>query len=149
MSWKKIFVAGGSLFLTGLLIVLVYVYKEYNRRPADPSTQKADFETDYKLILDEFLRNEQLATSKYTGKVISINGRIKTWEDDYKGKHCFVVFGEMDGAAMIRCSMDTVYCNTRIEAGTFMVVKGVCIGFNRDDLLGSDLVLNRCVITKQ
>jgi hypothetical protein len=146
MSWKKIFVAGGPLFLAGLLIVLVYAYKEYNRRPAVPSTQKADFETDYKLILDEFLRDEELAVSKYTGKVISVSGRIRNWEDHHKGKACFVVFGDMDGAAMVRCSMDSVYCNTRIEPASFLVIKGVCIGFNRDDLLGSDLVLNRCVI---
>jgi hypothetical protein len=32
-----------------------------------------------------------------------------------------------------------------LQAGTNVIVKGVCTGFNADELVGSDVVLNRCV----
>jgi hypothetical protein len=43
--------------------------------------------------------------------------------------------------------MDTIYDSTPLLAERGVVkIKGNCTGYNADDLLGSDLVLNRCMV---
>jgi hypothetical protein len=44
--------------------------------------------------------------------------------------------------------MDSVYVKelVGIKEGELITVKGSCTGFTHDDLLGSDVILNRCVL---
>ena len=50
----------------------------------------------------------------------------------------------------VRFSMDSIH-NAQAASlvkGTKAVLKGICTGYNADEMLGSDLILNRAVIEK-
>jgi hypothetical protein len=44
--------------------------------------------------------------------------------------------------------MDSVHNNEAaiLQKGTHATMKGICTGFNKDELLGSDVILIRCVV---
>jgi hypothetical protein len=47
--------------------------------------------------------------------------------------------------------MDSVHQQdaAKVSVGTSVTVRGACTGFNKDEMgLGSDVILNRCVIVK-
>ncbi|MBD0377834.1 MAG: hypothetical protein ICV51_19680, partial [Flavisolibacter sp.] len=59
--------------------------------------------------------------------------------------------GNAGSQSSVRCSMDTAFVTklSTITAGSTITVKGACTGFNADETglgLGSDVVLNRCVL---
>jgi hypothetical protein len=57
--------------------------------------------------------------------------------------------GSEESMSSVRCSLDTNYVKktTGLNIGNQITIKGACTGFNSDELgLGSDVVLNRCVI---
>jgi len=61
-----------------------------------------------------------------------------------------VILGEEFLMSSVRCSMDSLHQMdvASLTTGTLVTMKGNCSGFNRDELLGSDVILNRCVIEK-
>jgi hypothetical protein len=52
----------------------------------------------------------------------------------------------------VRCAMDTLFTNElmTLKKDQTITIKGMFTGFQKDDtgLLGSDIILNRCVIEK-
>ena len=75
-----------------------------------------------------------------------MNGIIKGIEKE--GNEATIILGDTSSMSSVRCSMDTT--NTANIAshkeGQLIKITGACTGFNKDELLGSDVILNRCVI---
>jgi hypothetical protein len=126
--------------------------KEYNRTYDDPATVKADIKISAVDLIHDYRVNDSIADQKYLGKVIEINGNIRKIEQDEKGYYT-IVLGDTVNLSSVRCSMDTVHVNdaAHLVAGSSVIVRGSCTGFNKDEMgLGSDVILNRCaVITKK
>ena len=148
MNWKKLLLFLVPIFLITMLLVVVYAYKEYNRKLTALSESKADFVIGGRMMLDEFLKDDSIAISNYLGKIVSVKGRVKSWERGSKGESCIIVLGDSNTTDAVRCSMDSTQCRDKVNTQPEIRIKGVCIGYNRDDLLGFDLLLNRCVIEK-
>ena len=51
----------------------------------------------------------------------------------------------------VRFSMDSLHNEkaATLVKGQTAVLKGICTGYNADEMLGSDLILNRAVIDKK
>jgi hypothetical protein len=98
-------------------------------------------------LITAFETNETHANTKYLDKVIAVNGKIKTVEKDEKGFYS-IILGDTGSMSSVRCSMDSTHQQgaAKLTPGVFVTVKGACTGFNADDLLGSDVILNRCVV---
>jgi len=136
-----------------LLIVIVtgalYFYKEYNRKNKDTIQRKADYTIAAVLIIKEFETDESSARKKYSDKVIRTEGIVK---DIIKDDHGFysVMLGDAASMSSVKCSMDSVHNADAagLQTGTQVSIKGICAGFNADELLGSDVVLVRCVIDR-
>ena len=121
---------------------------EYNRTNKDISTVKADVKIPATDLIRQYENNDSLANKKYLGKVIEINGRVKDVKKDEAGYYT-VVLGDTADMSSVRCSMDSVHQQdaAMLASGSSATVRGYCTGFNKDDLgLGSDVILNRCVI---
>jgi hypothetical protein len=145
MSKKKI-------ILLTLLIAAAgggwYVYKEYNRTNKDLRNTNPDFVTTATELIAEYERNDSLANKKYNGRVVELNAPVKKIEKDEKGFYTLVL-GDSSSLSSVRCSMDTTHQQDAavLIAGSSVVVRGSCTGFNKDEMgLGSDVILNRCAI---
>ncbi|MBK6936411.1 MAG: hypothetical protein IPH18_05660 [Chitinophagaceae bacterium] len=126
-----------------------YFYKEYNRVHKDTAKLKPDYILKAADLVREFEANEQASYKKYQDKVILINGVIKQLEKDDKGFYS-VVLGDTSSMSSVRCSIDSLHNKeaAEVQQGSTIAVKGICTGFNADELLGSDVILTRSVVNK-
>lgn len=136
-----------------ILIVIIagaawYGYRQYNRKNIDLANTRPDMEISGANLIDSFEANEKLANEKYLDKIIAVRGRLKEINRDEKGFYT-VVIGEENSMSTVRCSMDSAHQQDipLMKTGNPIRIKGVCTGFNADELLGSDVILNRAVIS--
>jgi len=122
-------------------------YNEYNRKVKDLADVKAQITMQTNDLINAFEKDEKTANAQYLDKIIAVKGNIKTIEKDDRGNYS-IVLGDNSSMSSVRCSMDSVHAREviSINEGTEVVVKGACTGFNADELLGSDVILNRCVL---
>lgn len=136
-----------------LLLVIVaaaalYAYKEFNRKNKSLHDVEATASFKSTDILSQFSTDEKKATTLYNGKVIRIEGNIKSVDKDDKDFYT-IVLGDAGSSSSVRCSIDSTEANSAaaLQANNAVKIKGICAGYNADELgLGSDLILNRCVI---
>ena len=142
--------------ITWLLILLTIGFgtwqgfKEYYRTNEDLSNVKADIKIDAAGFLHDYEINDSLANKKYSGKIIETNGAVKEIKKDEAGYYT-VVLGETASMSSVRCSMDSVHQQdaTQLAIGSSAMMRGICTGYNKDEMgLGSDIILNRCVVVK-
>jgi len=140
---KKIFIAIAVIIIAALL----YGYKEYNRKNKDLVNATADIQMNAVELTAAFEKNEKEANGKFLDKIIAVNGKVKEINKDEKGYYT-VVLGEDNNMSSVRCSMDPAHQQkaASLEKNNVVAVKGMCTGFNADELLGSDVIFNRCVI---
>ncbi len=128
----------------------VYGYKEFNRKAKSVAEQKINFSLKQEELFVAFSSDQNNATQKYTGKVLEISGTVKTVEMDDNGFNT-VVLGDSSLLSSIRCSIDSTQAQTAtlLQTNSRITVKGICTGYNADELgLGSDVILNKCIIIK-
>lgn len=125
----------------------IYIYNEYNRKHKDTATIKADYSLSATTLLNEFSTNEKLAGEKYMDKILRVEGNVKDIIKDEKGFYT-VSLGDTASLSSVRCSIDSTHSGeaTSIQKGSLIALKGICTGYNADELLGSDVVLVRSVV---
>ena len=109
---------------------------------------KADIKVSAINVIHEYEANDSASNQKYLGKIVEVDGNIKKIEADDKGFYT-IVLGDTSSLSSVRCSMDSTHQKdaAKLVAGSSTTVRGSCTGFNKDELgLGSDVILNRCVI---
>jgi hypothetical protein len=137
--------------LLSLLVIIaavaVYIYKEYNRTHKDTAGLKPDYSLSATDLVKEFEENEQASNTKYWDKVIRVEGMVKDVVKDDKGFYTMVL-GDTSSMSSVRCSIDSVHSNiaSTVKKGSAVAVKGICSGFNADEMLGSDVILVRSAI---
>lgn len=140
--------------LLSIVILVVagglYFYREYNRTKTDTAKLSPDFSLSATDLVREFETNEELSNKRYWDKVLSVQGTVKELTKDDKGFFT-VVLGDTNIMSSVRCSIDSVHSGeaATVVKGQQVAVKGICSGFNRDELLGSDVILVRSVIDKK
>ena len=125
----------------------IYIYKEYNRAHKDTAGLKPDFTVAANDLLKEFENNEQASNKKYWDKVLSVEGMVKDVTRDDRGFYS-VILGDTTSLSSVRCSIDSIHGSeaASVKRGHIVSVKGICSGYNADDMLGSDIILVRSVI---
>ncbi|MFI5188446.1 MAG: hypothetical protein ACHQF0_17065 [Chitinophagales bacterium] len=126
-----------------------YGYKQYTRKNTDLAYAKADLEITSSNLIKSFETNEKLSNEKFLDKIIAVSGKVSEINKDEKGYYTLVL-GEDSSMSSVRCCMDSVHQQTvfSLKSGDRVTIKGACTGFNADELLGSDVILNRCVVKK-
>jgi ABC-type phosphate transport system auxiliary subunit len=133
------------LFIIGLLALAVWQgYQYFYRAPKDLSTEKAAVTLSTTQLIQAFESDSAKANQLYLGKIIAVEGNIKSVDEE---DGVTIVLGEPASMSSVRCSMDTSHRKEwgSLEKGRKVVIKGNCTGFTSDELLGSDVILNRCV----
>ena len=139
------------IILIAIVIMIVggawYGISEYNRKPADLKSKKADYSVKVTSLIDEFVENETRAGTRYFDKILEVNGIVKEINKNDKGDVTIILARE-ESMSSVRCSLDEIYKHDadELNPGEIITVKGAFTGFTSDELLGSDVFLNRCVI---
>jgi hypothetical protein len=146
--WKK---KRKYIWPLGVMVVGLGIWqglKEYNRKNPDLADVKADIKIAAVDLIREYEVNDSASNRKFLGKILEIKGQVKEVRTDEKGFYT-IVLGDTGSMSSVRCAMDTVHQQdaAKLSIGTSTTVKGACTGFNKDEMgLGSDVILNRCVI---
>ena len=79
--------------------------------------------------------------------LISVTGFVKTLNRDERGYYT-VSLGDTTSLSSVRCSIDSMYTArvSSVKPGMTLMIKGSCTGYDSDELLGLDVIVNRCVI---
>ena len=139
-----------KIVLAVLLVIIagsIYIYREYNRTNRNVAKVKSDFTVEANELIREFIHDDTAATKKYVGKIISVRGNVKNLSQDERGYYTLTI-GDTASLSSVRCSVDSMYSGRAaiIKPGTIIAVKGSCTGHNEDELLGLDVIINRCFI---
>ena len=136
------------VFLLVIALLALAAWKGYHyfyKAPESISTQKAEVRLTVPQLLQAFESDSAKANQAYLGKVIEVEGPIKSIEQD---EGVTIVLGEEGSMSSVRCSMDTTQNKewSELIKGRKVLIKGNCTGFTSDELLGADVILNRCVL---
>ncbi|HEX5652538.1 MAG TPA: hypothetical protein VFX58_05660 [Chitinophagaceae bacterium] len=138
------------IVLSVLLLAIIsggwYGYSEYTRKVKNLARVKAEISLTATELVMAFEKDETAANQKFLDKILAVEGTLKSVEQNDAGFYTLVL-GEPSSMSSVRCSMDA---KPHGEIGTLsegrqVSIKGACTGFTADELLGSDVVLNRCV----
>jgi hypothetical protein len=145
---KKRIIIGGIVLV--MLMAAVYGWYQYNRTVQPLSNVDADFSVNATALINEFVSNEDSANKKYLNKILSVKGMIKNVETG-SGTGT-IVLGDTTDMSAVRCVLDSSAAHSiadSLQKGRIITVKGAITGFNKDEtgMLGSDVQLNRCVVT--
>ena len=137
----------GITIIVALACAGWYGYSEYNRKVRNLRNVKTDLYMTAPELISAFEKNEAVANANYLDKVIGVKGIVKGVEKNEHGHYTVVLDGK-EGMSSVRCSMDSSFQHevVSMKEGAAITMKGACTGFNADELLGSDVILNRCVI---
>lgn len=147
MKKKKILWIVLAVLLLAGIFGAWYGFREFNRKHQDSAVASPDFEMTCSECCKSFSENDSSAYRKFAGKLLSIDGVLSAVENQ-DGDISVVIFDSSTNTS-IRCSMDSVHAQDalKVAPGTYVNIKGQCAGFNKDELLGSDIILNRCALT--
>ena len=141
------------VLLPGILLLAaaaLYIYKEYNRVHKDTAILRPDYSVAAPELINEFVQDERTANEKYWDKVVIVEGIVKSITQDEVGIYS-ITLGDTASVSSIRCTLDSLHNREAefIEAGKRATLKGICAGFNADELLGSDVILVRSVVVNK
>ncbi len=144
------------LFLLIVLMVAAaafYAYREYNRSPVNTAFATPDASLEGAALTAVFEQDELGATTQYVNKLIRVQDALieltasEPSSPDEPVSYTLVL-GTAGAATTIRCSMDSGFSllKTPVTKGSKIVIQGICSGYNKDELLGSDIVMVRCAL---
>ena len=151
MKNKKIIYRLIAIVLFLIVCVGIFAYREYNRKNVNLSETKAAFQLTDKQLIEEFTKDQNASNQKYLGKILELTGNIKKIDTDANGYHT-IILGTPENMNSVRCSIDSSFNKEarNLSEGSSVVIKGICTGYNADDLgLGSDVILNRSIAIKK
>jgi hypothetical protein len=137
----RVLVAAGVLLLAGG----GYGYSEFNRKAKDITDEKPHVSVTAKELLLTY-EKDTLEFSKNIDKVIVVTGTVKNIEA--AENPVVISLGNRDDLSSVQCSMDSSHAASyrNIKEGAALTLKGICTGGRTDDMFGTDVILNRCVI---
>ncbi len=134
-------------FVTQKIIKPVVGFMSGFKKFENVDESKPDFTLSSVELQSAFATDEAQAKEMYQSKIVQVNGMISsiTAASDTN----LVLLLEVDGISNISCQMDPQFHSRMggVAPGNNVVIKGICSGSKKDDLLGSqDVLMNRCVL---
>jgi hypothetical protein len=138
-----------SLIIMGIVLAGLAVWygmNEWNRKNPDLSEAAASETTTAESLIAAFEQDTASASGKFTDKVVQVSGTLKKMARDERPLILFL--GNANTMSSVVCSMDSAHAAgyASLKEGAAVTVKGMCVGYQFDDLLGTDVRLNRCVV---
>jgi hypothetical protein len=119
------------------------VYMTYNKPHESAADGKADFTTSPIGIVREYLDSEEAANDKYLGKLVVVQGTIRTVV--LNPNSATVTMETGDPMTSVLCEFETPAGLESLKAGDKVAIKGFCSGMLGGDMM-TDVILNRCAL---
>jgi len=106
--------------------------KMFFKPHADINKLEAEFKVEATNLMDEFQKEENTATTKYSEKVLEISGKLVAKSKLKNGTDLLILEDEMQG---VSCQLDSVWCAANqpaiqsLETGKPVTIKGICKGY--------------------
>lgn len=106
--------------------------KMFFKPHADINKLEALFKVEATVLIDEFQKDENAATLKYSEKVLEISGKLVAKNELQNGTELLILENEMEG---ISCQLDSSWATANqpviqaLQLGDLVTVKGVCKGY--------------------
>ena len=139
--FKTVFIILGIIALGAA----IYGYLEYTRTFPSLADVEASAQLNAADLITAFETDEAGATATYVDKVLEVNGILSDIRDE--NNVITLTLSPESGMGSILCDMDSTFAEKarKLQIDNKVTLKGECKGFNADELLGSDVILNRCV----
>ena len=136
------------VIIVGLAVAAFFAFREYNRTNKDLKNTTPDITTDVTGILAAFDKDSASFNKKYTDKVIAVSGVVKSI--DQQGNPVVIALGNAGEMSSVQCSMDSTYARDyqSVKEGAQVTIKGLCTGARADEMFGTDVILNRCILAQ-
>ncbi len=123
-----------------------FAYKAYTRTNEDLENKKPEFIIGSAALIGEFAKDTATANAKYIDKVIEVSGNIKMI--DANGNPVVIALGSQGEMSSVLCSMDSTHAEKYkgLKEGDLVTLKGICTGGVTEEIFGTDVKLNRCVV---
>ena len=142
MKTKYIIFSILFLILVGAGIGLKMFFKPH----ADINKLDAEFKVEATKLLDEFQKEENASTTKYSEKVLEINGKLVAKNKLPNGTDLLILEDEMAG---ISCQLDSSWSAANqsviqaLVTGNPVTVKGVCKGYLMEIKVSPAVVISK------
>ena len=114
----------------------------YFKPHASVRNKEAAYRLSAKQLAEAFLSNEEKANSRYTGKILEVEGYLQ--EITFHDSTVVLMLGDVSQSNGVSCFLQGGSGDVRsLKAGNQVTVKGICSGF----LL--DVVVEDCVLLNQ
>ncbi len=136
-----------SLGIAGFLIIFtiaMYGLREYYRTNLPMAKMDISERITFTELLNAFAENDSMANARFLGKVLLVEGPLKTIDLPNK----LISIGEGSSMSSIQCALESssVPDAKKLKKGDIISIKGNCTGYNSDELLGTDVILNRAIV---
>lgn len=103
--------------------------------PADPSQKPMELLA--VVMASDYAFNESSAAAKYSGKIVSIEGKIDNFSSDANAKLIIIVRGDHDNSVNVQCILlDSEKPRAKnISVGNWIKLKGTVLGKNGDVIM--------------
>lgn len=127
---------------------LFYGIKEFTRTHKSLDDMKPVASLTVGELLNAFSQDESATTAMYSEKVLEVKGLVSEIEIDEEDGSIDVYLEDELTEGNIICEIsETSYDKAKsLKLGDMVSIKGVCAGYMEDEILGSDVILVRCVI---
>jgi hypothetical protein len=141
-TWRTILIVVALLIVAGIL----YGVKEYFRTNKDLQDEPAVASLTASALIQAFEQDSAKSNQQYVDKIIAVTGPVKSIQAD--DNPVVITLGEEGVMSSVQCSMDSTHtaAASKIAVGKSVTIKGMCTGAISEELFGTDVKLNRCVL---
>jgi len=133
--WLRILLA---IIMTGFIAIILVYKLVYNKPHPDYEKEKAVYTLMAKDLYDQYKMDKTAADTKYTGKVIEVDGSLSKIEETDSLLIAVFVFNQgMFGDEGIRVTLlpDFVEQAKKLTPESTVKLKGYCTGYNDTDVI--------------
>lgn len=135
------------LIILALIVVFLGAFislKMFFKPHADINKLEAEYKLEGSNLIDEFVKDENTATTKYSEKILEISGALKAKSKMENGTDLLILEDEMQG---ISCQLDSSWASANqsiiqsLEIGKTVKIKGICKGYLMEIKVSPAIVL--------
>ncbi|MCE2790208.1 MAG: OB-fold putative lipoprotein [Saprospiraceae bacterium] len=126
-----------------LAVAGTIAYMTYNKPHADAASERPEYSISPLGLVREFLDNEADANEKYLGKLVQVQGVIRTVV--LNPNSATVTLETGDPMTSVLCEFETPAGLEALKSGQKVSIQGFCSGMLGGDMM-TDVILNRCAL---
>jgi hypothetical protein len=135
---KKIIWGSIIVLLIGGSIAAWYAYGEFNRKPETAADKETDMKVEATAIMNEFMKDQKSAETKYAKKTIEISGKVSAVEINGKDDISVSLYTDATDDLGIPMSVKVMLTPDqesgakKLKEGDKITLKGLYTGMNTD-----------------